>query len=186
MSFFSVLVYKLRVNLLNRLMNKLNSVESVEIPGITFHADEEGVLYLDDVTKISENLNNVARWNFDLYTDTTRLLPGFVIYVVSKYQATDKRPWVVYKYEPRVISSIHDSGVNGGTTFFTYSHDIVKPQSITKSKNEFKVISEEDVIYSPLTKLHAQFICAELNSQSRRLYQRELEKIQQQEQQNER
>jgi len=150
---------------------------------VKFHADEEGILYLDNSTKISERLN-VLDWNFILYMDTTKLLPGGIIYVVSKHEPTEKRPWTVYKYEPRVITSIHDNGVNGGTVFFTYSHDIVKPQALGKNKDDFMVVSTEDAIYSPLTKGHAQFICAALNTQSRSLYESKLAKIQQQNQQN--
>lgn len=150
---------------------------------IKFHADEDGILYLDNSTKISEQLNDLF-CNFIVYSDTTKLLPGVIIYVVGKREPTEKRPWTVYKYEPRVITSIHDSGVNGGTVFFTYSHDIVKSQALGKSKDDFMVVSTEDAIYSPLTKGHAQFICAALNTQSRSLYYSKLAKIQQQNQQN--
>ena len=66
---------------------------------------------------------------------------------------------------------------SGGTTFFTFSHRIVKPQSITKGEKDFQVISEEDVIYSPLTKAHAEYICKLLNLQSKRLYEKNLLKI---------
>lgn len=155
-----------------------NNTESVQ--RVSFHADEEGILYLDGITRISEKINSML-WNFDMYIDTTKLAPGVVIYVISKQNPTSQRPWTVYKYEPRVITSIHDSGVNGGTVFFTYSHNFVQPLSLsnTKGKNDFQVVSDEDTIYSPLTREHAQFICAELNSQSRSLYQSQLAKIKQ-------
>ena len=112
-----------------------------------------------------------------MYTDTTKLLPGFIVYVVGKREPTKDKPYITYKPEPRVIASIHDSGVNGGTVFFTYSHRVVKPQSITKNETDFQVIAEEDVIYSPLTKGHAEYICKLLNLQSKRLYEKNLLKI---------
>ena len=161
------------------------AIPQIDIPQqsaqpVSFHADEEGFLYLDNIQKISENLNDM-NWGFDMYIDTTKLAPGIVIYVISSQPPTPQRPWTVYKYEPRVITSIHDSGVNGGTVFFTYSHSFVQQLSFSKSKDNdgFQVVSNEDSIYSPLTKGHAQFICAELNSQSRSLYQSHLEKMKQ-------
>jgi len=191
MSFVTVF----RLKLINKIISKLeknkekldkkdlqdqdlSNTEPVE--NVSFHADKDGILYLDNISRISEKINGML-WNFDMYIDTTKLAPGVVIYVISKQKPTSQRPWTVYKYEPRVITSIHDSGVNGGTVFFTYSHEFVQPLSLsnTKNKNDFQVVSEEDTIYSPLTREHAQFICAELNSQSRSLYQSQLAKIKQ-------
>lgn len=181
------LLQKLRAKRFERLAHKLvvsgvkiqtENIPQQTAPSVSFRADEEGFLYLDDMAKISEKTNEM-NWPFDMYIDTTKLIPGFVIYIISKQKPTKQRPWTVYKYEPRVITSIHDSGVNGGTVFFTFSHEIVQPLSLPggKNENEFQIISDEDSIYSPLTKEHAQFICAELNSQSRSLYLSHLAKI---------
>ena len=164
---------------LQKIAEKL-PVQQEDVPTVSFHADKDGIFYLDDYKKVSEDLNDMS-WDFDMFLDTTKLTPGVVIYIISQQKPTAQRPWVVYKYEPRVITSIHDSGVNGGTVFFTYSHEFVQPLSLSGSqdKNEFQVVSSEDTIYSPLTKEHAQFICAELNSQSRSLYQSHLAKMKQ-------
>lgn len=117
------------------------------------------------ITKISEELNEYE-WDFPIFTDTTKMLPGFVCYVVVQVAPTDKKPYVTYKPAARVITQIHDSGVNQGTTFFTYSHQVVRTFIDTKPT----VISEEEVIYSPLTKEHAEYMCKLLNAQSKKLY----------------
>lgn len=187
------LLQKLRIKRFEHLSRKLFGVDAKvktdlqnpsqeDVTCVSFHADAEGIFYLDDMPKISEKINDM-NWKFNMYIDTTKLIPGFVIYVISKQEPTEKRPWTVYKYEPRVITSIHDSGVNGGTVFFTYSHEFVHPLSLggAKDKNVFQVVSNEDSIYSPLTREHAQLICAELNSQSRSLYLSHLAKMKQQE-----
>jgi len=117
------------------------------------------------ITKISEELNEYE-WDFPIFTDTTKMLPGFVCYVVVQVAPSDKIPYVTYKPAARVITQIHDSGVNQGTTFFTYSHQVVRSFIDTKPT----VISEEEVIYSPLTKEHAEYMCKLLNAQSKNLY----------------
>lgn len=184
------LLQKLREKRFKRLARKLAEVgakiqtENTQQPlqqetyNISFHADEEGFLYLDDMPKISEKINDMLD-NIDMYIDTTKLAPGLVIYTITQQKPTEQRPWTVYKYEPRVITSIHDSGVNGGTVFFTYSHQFVNHLSFygKKNKDDFKVVSNEESIYSPLTREHAQLICAELNTQSRSLYLSHLAKV---------
>ena len=171
------LLQKLRIKRFNCLSRKLDKIlQKIGLENIP--VDESGaVIAWDKITKISEDLNNL-KWDFTLYMDTTKLLPGFIVYVIGKRPPTAEKPYITYKPEPRVVSSIHDSGINGGTVFFTYSHRIEKPQSITKSETDFTVVSEEDVIYSPLTKGHAEYICKLLNLQSKRLYEKNLLKIQ--------
>ena len=174
------LLYKLRVKRFKCLSYKLDKllqkIGLENIPDAEPGEDGNNVIAWDKITKISEDLNNL-RWDFTLYTDTTKLLPGFIVYIIGKREPTKDKPYVTYKPEPRVIASIHDSGVNGGTVFFTYSHEVIKPQSITKSDKDFQIISEDDVIYSPLTKGHAEYICRLLNLQSKRLYEKNLLKI---------
>ena len=167
-------LYKLRLKRINRLLNKLGSSvektpqENIQTKSVSF----------DEITKISEDLNEV-QWNFPLYIDTTKLFPGYVLYVVSKQEPTKETPYVTYKPEPRVVVSIHDSGVNGGTTFLTYSHMVVNSQSLIKDSKDFQVVACDDVIYSPLTKEHAKYICTLLNLQSKHLYEKHLTEIQQ-------
>lgn len=164
---------------LNYLLNKLQNKTPEQTPDVNDVPvnTEDAVIAWDKVTKLSEELND-SRWDFPIYTDTTKLLPGFIVYVVGKRAPTQEKPYVTYKPEPRVVSSIHDSGVNGGTVFFTYTHQIVKQPSFN-NKNEinFQVIAEEDAINSPLTKGHAEYICKLLNLQSKRLYEKKLAKF---------
>ncbi|MFQ6695789.1 MAG: hypothetical protein ACLRFF_04435 [Alphaproteobacteria bacterium] len=172
------LLQKLKARRAKRLEQRLVRLfENVKLPEINPEiTGQNTVIAWDKVTKLSEELNDAA-WNFPVYADTTKLLPGYIVYIIGERPPTAEKPYVTYKPEPRVVSSIHDSGVNGGTTFFTFSHRIVKPQSITKGEKDFQVISEEDVIYSPLTKAHAEYICKLLNLQSKRLYEKNLLKI---------
>ena len=118
------------------------------------------------ITKISEELNEQENLDFTVFLNTTEMTPGLVCYVVESIAPTDKVPYVTYKPAPRIITQIHDSGVNQGTLFFSYSHRIVY-STITKIP---QVISEEEVIYSPLTKSHAEYICKLLNIQSKQTY----------------
>lgn len=180
------LLDKLRLKRFERLSRKLyeshQDIALENIPDMDPEAGVDSVIVWDKVTKISEELNNCS-WDFNIYADTTKLLPGFIVYVIGKRTPNKEIPYITYKPEPRVITSIHDSGVNGGTVFFTYSHQVVKPQSITKGEKDFQVVSDEDVIYSPLTKGHAEYICKLLNLQSKRLYEKNLLKITNQEKQ---
>lgn len=188
------LLEKLKARRIKRLERRLNKLSGREnegqqdeeeleefVPEISSLSEEESIAAWEKVTKLSEDLNDAPwAWNFSMYIDTTKLCPGVIVYVIGKRPPTDEKPYVTYKPEPRVVSSIHDSGVNGGTVFFTYTHQIEKPQSITKGEKDFKVVSEEDVIYSPLTKGHAEYICKLFNLQSKRLYDKHLLKIQKQ------
>ena len=175
------LIQKLRVKRLNRLIRKLSDVNQTKkeidnIPESKPGLEANNMIAWDKITKISETLND-SRWEFDLYTDTTKLLPGFIVYIVGKRAPTKETPYVTYKPEPRVIVSIHDSGVNGGTMFFTYSHNVERAPVFAKGNQEFQITSEEDTIYSPLTHGHAEYICKLLNLQSKRLYEKQLLKI---------
>jgi hypothetical protein len=163
---------------------KQQDIQNIEeedfIPDYPPLSEEECIAAWDKVTKLSEDINEAPwAWNFIGYKDTTQLVPGMIVYVVGQRAPTDEKPYITYKPEPRVISSIHDSGVNGGTVFFTYSHRIEKPQSYTRGKFDFKVVADEDVIYTPLTYDHAKLICRLLNLQSKRLYDKHLLKMQQ-------
>ena len=140
---------------------------------------EEDVLKsLKNVRKVTECLNdNVTE--LSVFVDTTKMMPGLVCYTIEKIAPTQKKPYVTYRPVPRVITQIHDSGVNGGTIFFTYNHRISTSQNFNGATN---VVSEDEVVYSPLTKEHADYICKLLNIQSRQVYTKYLKEKAKQEQ----
>lgn len=123
------------------------------------------------IRRISEKLNE-REWNFEIYTDTRRILVGFVVYIIEQIAPTEKIPYVTYKPAPRIITEIQDNGVNNGTVFFTYSHKITAPAPTYNSDkhDSAKIVSEPEVIYSPLTKAHAEYVCKLLNLQSKQEY----------------
>ena len=127
-----------------------------------------------NIKEISEDLNKYVG-DIEMVVDTTKMAPGLVCYTIEKIEPTNKLPYVRYKPVPRVITQIHDSGVNGGTIFFAYDHKFVSAANFS-GKQSGQVISENEVIYSPLTKEHAIFICKLLNVQSRLFYQKMLKK----------
>lgn len=125
-----------------------------------------------NIRKISEKYNDYAS-TVSVFVDTRKMMPGLVCYVITKVVPTKKKPWVTYKPTPRIITQVHDSGVNGGTIFFTYDHKFIE-----SPLNGFRsVVSEDQVIYSPLTKEHADYVCTLLNAQSRILYRHKMKKL---------
>ena len=125
-----------------------------------------------NIRKISEKYNDYTS-ELSVFVDTTKMMPGLVCYTIKKVEPTKKKPWVTYKPTPRIITQIHDSGVNGGTIFFTYNHRFIE-----SPLNKFRsVVSEDEVIYSPLTKEHAEYICTLLNAQSRILYREKMKQL---------
>ena len=136
--------------------------------------DSENVLdSLKKVNKVTEELNGLAPI-LDRWTDTTQMIPGLICYVIEKVAPTNKTPYVTYRPTPRVITAVHDSGVNGGTIFFTYNHKVAKSQTFN---GEYTIISEEEAIYSPLTKEHADYICKLLNIQSKQVYAKHMKEL---------
>ena len=126
------------------------------------------------IGKISEQLNNYD-WGFELFNDTTKICPGTVVYVVEDIAPTPKKPYVTYRPSERVIVCVHSNGVDQGTTFLTRSHRKENNLSYANNgENSFTVVSDEEVIYSPLTKAHAEYICKLLNVQSRQFYKSQL------------
>lgn len=125
-----------------------------------------------NIKEISEDFNKCLS-NIEMVVDTTKMAPGLICYTIEKIEPTNKLPYVRYKPVPRVITQIHDSGVNGGTIFFAYDHKFVSAANFS-GKQSGQVISEYEVIYSPLTKEHAIYICKLLNVQSRLFYQKML------------
>ena len=124
------------------------------------------------IGKISEKLNDdESLWGFNIFADSRQMLPGMVVYVIDKIEPTDAVPYVTYKPAMRIITEIQDNGVNNGTVFLSYTHKIA-PISTYHSvqHNKPRVVSENDVIYSPLTKEHAEYVCKLLNLQSKQMY----------------
>ena len=126
-----------------------------------------------NIPYISEKLNsNVS--DLIVFMDTTKMMPGLVCYTIEKIEPTDTKPWVSYVPVARVITQIHDNGVNGGTVFLTYNHKFIKTGQF---KNGYQVISEDEVFYSPLTKEHADYMCRLLNAQARIGYRKGIKKL---------
>lgn len=128
---------------------------------------------LRNVRKVTEDLNDLPQ-ELSVFADTTKMMPGLVCYVIGKIAPTAKKPYVTYRPVPRVITQVHDSGVNGGTIFFTYNHKISTLQNFNGVSY---VVSEDEVIYSPLTKEHADYICKLLNIQSKQVYTKYLKEM---------
>lgn len=125
------------------------------------------------VRKVTEDLNKYVQ-NLTVFIDTTKMTPGLVCYVIEKIAPTDKKPYVTYRPTPRVITQIHDNGVNGGTIFFTYNHKVEKNQNFVGTSY---AVSEDQAIYSPLTKEHADYICKLLNIQSKQVYEKHMREL---------
>ena len=131
--------------------------------------------------KISEDMNDIVMTEFAVYTDTTQIVPGFVVYGIEKVSS---KPYDKFKPVPRVVTGIHDNGVNNGQFFLTYRHDFVKnpdfkgykPKGKTKEK-EYMVVAREEEFFSPLTKDQAIYMCDVLNLQSKQAYLEGMKKI---------
>ncbi len=130
------------------------------------------------IRKLSEDLNDDAFADL-MYTDTTKLVPGMVVYAIEEH---DTKPVVTYKPSARIICSIHDSGVNKGTVFITRVPKFIKNPdfkgfSSEDKKHEYLVVSEEEVIYSPLTKEQADRMCDLYNFQFKDAYKKGIKKV---------
>lgn len=128
---------------------------------------------LKPIRTISEAINtDKDRWeSFNVFSDTRDISPGMVVYVIEKIEPNEKVPYVTYKPSERIITEVQDNGVNNGTVFLTYTPKITSVATYCKPQhNAPQIISESDVIYSPLTKAHAEFVCKLLNLQSKKLY----------------
>ena len=129
------------------------------------------------IRAISEKLND-REWGFTVYTDTRKILPGLVVYIVEQIAPTTKTPYVTYKPAPRIITEIQDNGANNGAVFFTYSHKITEPTpAYTSDAMPRQVVGVAEVIYSPLTKDHATYICKLLNLQSKQTYMKNIRSV---------
>lgn len=115
----------------------------------------------------SEDFENEALNNIPVYLDTRNLTPGMVVYTVVPTDPTSEVPYTVYHIEPRIIAQIHDSGVNGGTIFITYSHYVSK---VIGNDKQIQIKCEETTLYSPLTQAHAEYVAKKLTEQSKLLY----------------
>ena len=139
----------------------------------TENQENEKPVKLKPIRKISEAINaDGDRWkSLKIFSDTRNIVPGTVVYVIEKVEPNEKTPYVTYKPAERIVTEVQDNGVNNGTVFLTYSPKIASVSTYyTPQHNAPQVISEHDVIYSPLTKAHAEFVCKLLNVQSKALY----------------
>lgn len=121
-----------------------------------------------NIRKISEDLNDCIE-GLEIFSRTTNMTPGLVCYTIEKIAPNDKRHYVTYRPSPRVITQVHENGANGGTIILTYSHKFVKSVDFNGRKTG-KVISEDEALYTPLTKEHALYVCKVLNAQSKLFY----------------
>ncbi len=128
------------------------------------------------VQKISEDLNDCLN-GLEIFSHTTNMAPGLVCYTIEKIAPNDKKPYVTYRPTPRVITQVHENGANGGTIFLTYSHKLMKSSDFNGQKNA-KVVSEDEALYTPLTKEHALYVCKILNAQSRIFYNQQMKRQQ--------
>ena len=129
-----------------------------------------------NIQKISEDLNDCIN-GMEIFSHTLNMTPGLVCYTIEKIAPNDKKPYVTYRPTPRVITQVHKNGVNGGTIFLTYSHKLTKSSDFNGQKTA-RVVSEDEALYTPLTKEHALYVCKILNAQSRIFYMQQIKKQQ--------
>lgn len=110
---------------------------------------------------------NAELANMPVYSDTRNIMPGMIVYTIAPYAVTPEIPYTTFGIEPRIITQIHDSGVNGGTLFLTYKYEI---SPIIGDKTKFQLKAIDDILYSPLTKEHAEYIAKKLNEQAKQKY----------------
>lgn len=120
-------------------------------------------------TDFEQELNEIP-----IFLDTTSIIPGMKVYVIEKVPANPKTPYITFRAVPRIVSQVHSTGINNGTTFFSYK-PILKTDIGTQKKVSVEV--EETVFYSPLTKEQAELICKQLNLQMKHFYEKNIAKI---------
>jgi len=129
-----------------------------------------------NIQKISEDLNDCID-ELEIFVHTTNMTPGLVCYTIEKIAPNPKKPYVTYCPAPRVIVQVHENGVNGGTIIMSYAHKFVKSVDFNDQKTA-KVVSEDEALYTPLTKEHAIYVCKILNAQSRLFYMKQMKEQQ--------
>lgn len=171
---------------INQFQNKF--IQYLKDKNYSFEGVEARLMDVQDcmipknIRKISEKLNEyVFKW--PVYTNTTTIRPGMIVYTIDQIQPTVKKPWVSYVSTPRIITQVHDNGVNGGTVFLTYDHKFVRTMDFGETQ-PYKVVSEDRAIYTPYTKEVGDGVCAFLNAQSRILYRQKMKKLMATKQQN--
>lgn len=109
--------------------------------------------------------------------DTTKLVPGFVVYVIEKIEHNRVIPYDTFKPSPRMLISVYNNGINNGTLCEAYSYKFVKNpdfegynKNSEKDGKKYMVVAEIEEFYSPLTKKQAEIMCKELNAESKRIY----------------
>lgn len=154
----------------NDLNNEINDEgDSQDI----LNQKDKKTVKLKPIRKISEKINHDEdRWqSFNIFLDTRDIAPGMIVYVIEKIEPNEKIPYVTYTPSERIITEVQDNGVGNGTVFLSYAPKVASVSTYyTPQHNAPQIISEHDVIYSPLTKAHAEFVCKLLNLQSKTLY----------------
>lgn len=155
---------------IDKLMNATNESGNIAQIEVEIEDTSRKPIKRKPVRKISERLNSNLK-GLTVFLDTREILPGMVVYVVDKVPPTDTVPYITYKPAPRIITEVQDNGVNNGTVFLTYAPKVVTVGTYhSKQHNKPQVTSEMNVIYSPLTKEHAEYVCKLLNAQSKQTY----------------
>lgn len=115
--------------------------------------------------------------------DTTKLVPGFVVYVIEKIEHNKVVPYDTFKPSPRMLISVYSNGIHNGTLCEAYSYKFVKNpdfegynKNSEKDGRKYMVVAEIEEFYSPLTKKQAEIMCKELNAESKRIYSMGLKK----------
>lgn len=138
-----------------------------------------------DKKKISKGLSEGLNEEFiDLSVqDTTKLVPGFVVYVIEKIEHNKVVPYDTFKPAPRMLISVYNNGVHNGTLCRAYSYTFVKNPNFEgynknseKDGKKYMVIAKIEEFYSPLTKKQAEIMCKKLNAESKRIYSMGLKK----------
>ena len=174
-------VEKFQSDFIQFLKNKNYACEGMSVSVLPKNADESDNKECE-VKKPSKNIRSIKEdlnerlGDLEMFIDTTKMAAGMVSYTIKKIAPSRKKPYATYVPEARIITQIHDNGVNGGTIFFTYAHKFIRSVDFNGEK-EAKVDSESEALYTPLTKVHAEYICKLLNVQSRLFYKKQMKEL---------
>ncbi len=127
------------------------------------------------IKRLSEKMNEV-NWYIPSY-DLSLLKPGDIVYTTEKVPGNAGVPWEIRRPKLCIISAVRGKGADA--TFYTYNYRVVNEPSYAAGKDfSIKIVSEEDSIDHPLTKLQAQTMCAKFNFLSKQTYEERMKKIQ--------
>ena len=108
-----------------------------------------------------------------IYLDTTNIIPGVQVWIIEPIKPSEKVPYTTFRPVPRIVTQVHNNGVNGGTVFMSY-----KPEIYTDIMDRnHRVEAIEHTFYSPLTKEQAIIVCRKLNNQMKHFYEKNMQKL---------